>query len=345
MRGEPVFVIAEAGVNHNGDLGMAKELVDVAVEAGADAVKFQSFRADNIILRNAPKAQYHIETTGADGHQSWYALLMTQELDRTMHEKLIAHCRDRGIMFLSTPYDEESVDLLQDLDIPLYKVASTDANNLPFLEYIARKGRPMILSTAMSELEEVRCSVDAIRKAGVDELVVLQCTGSYPAPPDQANLKAMLTLGEACSVAVGYSDHVSGFNAAIAAVALGACVYEKHFTLDRTLPGPDHRISLEPNELKALVAVIRKTESMLGDGIKRVMPCEEENRLKLRKYITARAHIAAGEKFSPENLTTKRTGGVGFEPKHFTHLMHYKAAKPIQADQVITDDLIERRSK
>ncbi len=338
---QPCYIIAEAGVNHNGDLGMARELIDVAVEAGADAVKFQTFRAEEIILRKAPKARYHVETTGDDIEQSWFDLLKSQELDRKMHEKLIEHCNKSGIVFLSTPYDWPSVDLLDDLNVPLYKVASTDANNLPLLRYIASKGRPMILSTAMSELDEVKRSVSVIRDEGINDLVVLQCTGSYPAPADQANIRAMHQIAKYCDVAVGYSDHVPGYNAAIASIVLGACVYEKHFTLDRNLPGPDHRASLEPDELKELIRAIRETEVMLGDGQKRVMPCEVENRPKLRKFIVARKAIQKGELFSDKNLTTKRTGGQGLEPNAWDTLIGLKSHKSFEQDQPIFESDIK----
>jgi len=329
------FIIAEAGVNHNGDLELAKKLIDIAVDAGADAVKFQTFVADEIILQNAPKAQYHIETTGDDHEQSWYELLKSQELNREQHIELITYCKTKNITFLSTPYDWPSIDLLDELDLPLFKVASTDANNFPLLRYMAKKGRPMILSTAMSSLEEIKKSVALIKAEGVEDLVVLQCTGSYPAPAGQANIKAMQQISKECDVAVGYSDHLPGYNAAIISVALGACVYEKHFTLSRDLPGPDHRASLEPDELKELIHSIRQTESMLGNGNKRVMPCEEENRIKLRKFIVARKAIKKGEIFTNQNLTTKRTGGKGLEPTVWDNLLGNKSPKDFSKEQPI----------
>ena len=338
---QPCYIIAEAGVNHNGSLEMGCQLIDVAAEAGADAVKFQTFKAEEIILRRAPKAAYHIETTGDDEHQSWFDLLKSQELDRGMHEKLIEHCKLRGIQFLSTPYDLPSIDLLDDLNVPIFKVASTDANNLPLLRYMASKGRPIILSTAMCELEEVKQSVSIIREEGIEDLVVLQCTGSYPAPFDQANLTAMHEISSECNVAVGYSDHVPGFNAAISAIALGACVYEKHFTLDRSLPGPDHRASLEPEELKELIHIIRDIELMLGDGRKKVMPCEAANRPLLRKFIVTKKMINNGEVFSNENLTIKRSGGKGLEPKEWDKIIGLKSIKKIEKDQPIFESDIK----
>ena len=332
---QPCFIIAEAGVNHNGDITLAKQLIDVAVDAGADAVKFQTFIADEIILRNAPKAKYHIETTGDDNVQSWYELLKSQELNREQHIELITYCKSKNITFLSTPYDWPSIDLLDSLGIQLFKVASTDANNIPLLRYMAKKGRPMILSTAMSNLDEIKNSVQLIKHEGVDDLVVLQCTGSYPAPADQANITAMQQIAEACDVAVGYSDHVPGYNAAIASIANGACVYEKHFTISRDLPGPDHQASLEPIELKELVDAIRQTESILGNGIKRVMPCEYMNRNKLRKFIVARKDIKTGDVFSNNNLTTKRTGGKGMDATIWDRLLGKRSRSIFKKDQPI----------
>ena len=331
----PCFIIAEAGVNHNGDMVLARQLIDVASNAGADAVKFQTFIADEIILSNAPKAEYHVQTTGEDKEQSWFELLKSQELNREQHIELIEYCEKKGITFLSTPYDWPSVDLLDELKVPLFKVASTDANNLPLLRYMAKKGRPMILSTAMSNIDEIKNSVALIKSEGVKELVVLQCTGSYPAPIDQVNITAMKQISEECSVAVGYSDHAPGYNAAITAVALGACVYEKHFTVSRDLPGPDHRASLEPEELKKLIQSIRQTESILGDGKKQVMKCEIDNRSKLRKFIVAREDIKQGELFSNENLTTKRTGGAGLDPTHWDDLLGQESPTNFHKEQPI----------
>jgi N,N'-diacetyllegionaminate synthase len=321
----PCFIIAEAGVNHNGDMRLARKLVDIAVDSGADAVKFQTFITDEIILHNAPKAKYHIETTGDNKFQSWYELLSSQELNRAQHIELIEYCRDKGIVFLSTPYDWPSVDMLDELNVQLFKVASTDANNVPLLRYMAKKGRPIILSTAMSSLHEIEDSIALIRSEGVEDLVVLQCTGSYPAPANQANITAMRQIAKNCNVAVGYSDHVPGYNAAIVAVSLGACVYEKHFTISRDLPGPDHRASLEPKELKELINSIRQAESTLGDGYKRLMPCEEENKNKLRKFIVARKYIKQGDEFSNKNLTTKRTGGKGMSSSEWDSLLGKKS--------------------
>lgn len=338
----PLFVIAEAGVNHNGSLEMALQLVDAAADAGADAVKFQTFLAEHIITRHAPKAQYHIETTGPDATQSWFELLKTQELDRAQHEAIMARCTKRGILFMSTPYDTPSIDLLDELDIAVFKVASTDADNIPLLRHMASKGRPMILSTAMCTLDEIVHSVDAIRAAGVDQLAVMQCTGSYPAPVDQANLLAMHEIAARCSVPVGYSDHVSDMVAGIAAVALGACCYEKHFTMSRSLPGPDHRASLEPEELTQLVRDLRNAEAARGDGAKRVMPCETENRDRLRKRLVASQVIAAGTPLTANALTAKRTGGIGMVPSQFDEAIGRVAKQDIAVDCPIEDDLLKQ---
>lgn len=339
--GHPLFFIAEAGVNHNGDLDMALDLVDVAAKAGADAVKFQTFRAESLITRTAPKAPYHTETTGPDEEQTWFELLKTQELTREMHEAILERCIAREILFMSTPYDNESVDLLDDLDVALYKVASTDANNIPFLEYMASKGRPIILSTAMCDLEEVVASVAAIRNAGIDDLLVMQCTGSYPAPVDQANIRAMTTIAQTCGIATGYSDHTPGVEAAIAATALGANAYEKHFTLDRSLPGPDHRASLEPGELAELVRAVRKTEAAMGDGIKRVMPCEEINRRRMRKSILAARNIPVGEILVLNDLTIKRAGGLGLSPDRYHEVVGRRTARAVTLEQPITLEDLE----
>lgn len=336
--GQSVFFIAEAGVNHNGNLDLALQLVDAAAQSGADAVKFQTFKAAHIITRFAPKAPYHHETTGPDEQQTWFELLKTQELSRDMHIAIIERCQEKGIMFLSTPYDIESVDLLDELDVALYKVASTDANNIPFLEYMASKGRPIILSTAMCTMDEVKASVDAIRAAGVEDLLVMQCTGSYPAPVEEANLRAMTTIAEACDVSVGYSDHVPGFNAGLAAVAMGASAYEKHFTMNRTLPGPDHRVSLEPGELNALVRSVRDIEAALGDGVKRVMPCEEINRQRLRKSLLAGRDIAVGATISLADLVIKRAGGQGLSPDRYREIEGRTLTRPLAFEEPLTLD-------
>jgi N,N'-diacetyllegionaminate synthase len=337
---QPCFVIAEAGVNHNGDLDRALKMVETAASAGADAVKFQTFKTENIITRTAPKARYHIETTGDDRQQSWFDLLKTQELTEVAHLALMDHCRKLNILFLSTPYDEDSVDLLQRLGVVAFKVASTDANNLSLLEHIADQGRPMILSTAMSNMEELDKSVSAIRSRGMQDLVVMQCTGNYPSTDTDANLRAMQTIAQRFDVPTGYSDHVPGMYAAVAAIALGACVYEKHFTLDRNLPGPDHRASLEPGELAEVISAIRSTERMLGDGVKRVMPSEAKNREKLRKHIVAARALPAGTSIGRGDIRVLRTGGKGLAADRYHEVLGRIAKVNITGEDPIDEGML-----
>lgn len=338
--GCPCFVIAEAGVNHNGDLARALEMVDVAAAAGADAVKFQTFKTENIITRTAPKAQYHIETTGDDRHQSWFDLLKTQELTEEMHVALMERCRGKGILFMSTPYDVDSVDLLHRLGAVVYKVASTDANNISLLEHVADKGLPMILSTAMTTMEELELSVAAIRGRGLRDLVVMQCTGDYPSADADANLRAIQTIAQRFDLPTGYSDHVPGAYAAVAAIALGACVYEKHFTLDRDLPGPDHRASLEPTELAELISAIRSTERMLGDGVKRVMPSEEKNRSRLRKSIVAARSMPAGTTLGCDDIRVLRAGGLGMPAHRYYDVLGRTTKVALTIDEPIGENML-----
>jgi N-acetylneuraminate synthase len=253
--GQPVFVIAEAGVNHNGDLKLARALIDVAVEAGADAVKFQTFRAERLATPDAPKAEYQVQTTG--NAESQFEMLRRLELSADAHRELQAYCHERGIIFLSTPFDEEAVDLLDESGVAAFKISSGDLTNSPLLEHVASKGKPVILSTGMSELSELIEAVSVLNTAGCENPVLLHCVSNYPADPAEVNLRAMQTMRSAFDVPVGFSDHTQGIDVALAAVALGACVIEKHFTLDRTMPGPDHRASLEPTELRELVRSIR----------------------------------------------------------------------------------------
>lgn len=335
---EPVFIIAEAGVNHNGDINMAKELIDIAKEAGADAVKFQTFKTENIILPSAPKAAYHIETTGNE--QSWFDLLKSQELSESDHQQLINYCENKGIMFLSTAYDKESVDLLDELGIAAFKVASTDANNIDLLRCMAKKERPILLSTAMCALEEVKESVEAIKEQGNNDIVLFHCTANYPAKLEDSNLKAMITLQKEFNILVGYSDHVSGYINPIAAVAMGAVSYEKHFTLDKNLPGPDHRASLDPDELKRLVSDIRSTEVALGRAEKRALNCEQENRKKLRKSVVTSCDIDAGAMVDASMFCAKRPG-TGLSPKHIDLIAGKKTKVSLKKDTIVNLDHFE----
>lgn len=336
--GHPVFFVAEAGVNHNGSLDMARQLVNVAVDAGADAVKFQTFKTENIITRDAPKSTYHIQTTGGDKDQTWFELLKTQELNRDMHIALIRHCRDRNIIFLSTAYDEDSVDLLYELDVAAFKIASTDTNNIPFLRYIARKERSVILSTAMSNMDEVEQAVGIFREEGIDDIVVVQCTGNYPAKLEESNLRVMQTYREKLKCLVGYSDHTPDFINPIAATAMGACVYEKHFTIDKTLPGPDHRMSLDPQELAITVRYIRETEVALGSSQKIVLEGEKGNQCKLRKSLVAATDILKGTILRSDMITSKRPG-TGIQPSRIDDIIGRLSIVDIEKDSILEKEM------
>ena len=305
------LVIAEAGVNHDGDLERAKRLIDVAAEAGADLVKFQSFNAEQLVTASAGKAAYQAARSGAD--ESQQAMLRRLQLTSAMHRELQAHCRMRRIGFFSTGFDLQSLDLLAELGLERFKIPSGEITNLPYLRQIGALGKPLILSTGMSTLEEVAAALAALEKAGTPRryVTVLHCNTEYPTPMPDVNLRAMLTIRDAFGVEVGYSDHTLGIEVAIAAVALGATVIEKHFTLDRTLPGPDHAASLEPGELAAMVRAIRNIEAALGDGVKQPSASELPNRAHARKSLVAAHAIRRGETFTAANLGVKRPG-TGF---------------------------------
>jgi N,N'-diacetyllegionaminate synthase len=331
----PVFFIAEAGVNHNGSIDLGKKLIDIAVDAGADAVKFQTFKTENIITPEAPKSTYHIETTGADKEQSWFELLKTQEMSKDMHIELIDYCNNRSIIFLSTPYDEESVDLLEELNVPAFKIASTDTSNTILLSYIAQKGRPMIISTAMATMEEIEDAVKIIRKQGLENFAVLQCTGNYPSRLEDSNLKVLQTYCEKLNCIVGFSDHTEELINPVAATAMGAKIYEKHFTLDKSLPGPDHRMSLEPTELKQTVKAIRDTEEALGNPDKRVLKSEKENRVKLRKSIVTTKSIEKNTIIKRNMLAIKRPGN-GITPSEIYNIIGKKVKYDLKEDYVLS---------
>jgi len=336
----PLFFIAEAGVNHNGSTTMGKQLIDIAVEAGADAVKFQTFKTENIITKKAPKSTYHIETTGDDDNQSWFDLLKTQEMSKNMHVELIKYCDNKGIIFLSTPYDEESADLLEDLNVPAFKIASTDTSNIPLLQYIAKKGRPMILSSAMATMEEVKLAVSAVRSEGLNEIAMLQCTGNYPAKLSDTNLRVMQTYEEKLNCIVGYSDHTPDLINPVAATAMGAKVYEKHFTIDRSLPGPDHRMALELDELKQTIKAIRDTELALGNSTKQVLESEKENRVKLRKSIVSKLNIKKDDIITMDMLSFKRPGH-GIQPAELNNVIGKKAITDISEGTVLLFEMID----
>jgi len=338
--GHPLFYIAEAGVNHNGSLKLAKQLVDVAVEAGADAVKFQTFKTEKIITPKAPKSKYIVDTTGADDQQSWFDLLKTQEMSKEMHIEVIDYCKRKDIIFLSTPYDEESADLLMELDIPAFKIASTDTSNIPFLKYIANKGIPMIISTAMATMEEVHEAVSTVLNQGLEKIALLQCTGNYPSKLSDSNLRVMNTYRNEFDCITGYSDHTPDLINPIAATAMGAKIYEKHFTIDKSLPGPDHRMSIDPLELKQTIKVIRDTELALGSSNKKVLKDEEENRLKLRKSIVANTNIRKNEIIISEMLAIMRPGS-GIRPADINNVLGKKAIFDISKGTVISYSMID----
>ena len=281
------FIIAEAGVNHNGSLDMAIEMVDVAAAAGADAVKFQTFKAEKVIAVNAPKAVYQMETTGSD--ESQLEMVKKLELDEAAHKTLLNHCQEKGIQFLSTPFDLESIDLLDRLGLNIFKIPSGEITNLPYLRKLGALSKQLILSTGMADLGEIEDALGVLTDSGtpLENITVLHCNTEYPTPFEDVNLRAMQTIAHAVGVAIGYSDHSLGIEVAVAAVALGAVVLEKHFTLDRNLPGPDHKASLEPDELQAMVRAIRNIEKALGNGIKRPSPSEAKNKIIARKSLVA----------------------------------------------------------
>ena len=328
------LIIAEAGVNHNGDMSIAKDLIKVASEAGADYVKFQSFLTSKNISRQAPKAEYQKGAT--DPEESQYDMVRKLELSEADHLVLVDECKHHGIGFLSTAFDNESFDLLIELGLDYIKVPSGELTNLPHLRYLTCKGKPVLLSTGMANLGEIEAAINVIEQAGTPraKITVLHCTTEYPTPMEDVNLRAMVNIGNALGVKVGYSDHTSGIEIPIAAVALGATVIEKHFTLDRNLPGPDHRASLEPDELKAMVAGIRNIERALGDGIKRPSPSELKNKPIARKSLVAATDIKAGELFSVENLATKRPG-TGVSPMLWDEVIGRSAPRDFNEDELI----------
>ena len=328
------LIIAEAGVNHNGDIELAKKLIDVAVNAGADFVKFQTFNADRLATHAAKKADYQAQTT--DRNETQHEMLRRLELTPAMHYELIAHCKMRKIGFFSTGFDIESVDFLASLGQDLFKIPSGEITNLPYLRHIGRLGKPIILSTGMSNMPEIESAIKALEQAGTSrsKITVLHCTTEYPTPMCDVNLRAMQSIQIELGVAVGYSDHTLGIEVAVAAVAMGATVIEKHFTLDRTLPGPDHKASLEPAELKTMVSSIRNIELALGDRLKQLAPSEAKNILVARKSIVASKDIQIGERFSAENLATKRPG-TGISPMRWDEVIGLTANRNYAPDELI----------
>jgi N-acetylneuraminate synthase/N,N'-diacetyllegionaminate synthase len=330
--GHPCFIIAEAGVNHNGDLDLAKRLVDVASDAGADAVKFQTFKAARLISAAAPKADYQKANTGAEEPQ--LEMVRRLEMPEPMTRAVAQYAAERQILFLSTGFDEDSIDLLDSLGVPAFKVGSGDVTALPLLEFIGQKRKPVILSTGMSYLAEVQSAVETLCAAGCPAIALLQCVSSYPADPEAANLKAMQSLADTFQVPVGFSDHSLGNELAIAATALGANIIEKHITLDHNLPGPDHRVSLTPDAFRNMVRAVRLVEAALGDGKKRPTPGEQNVRDVARRSIVAACQIPQGAVITREMLAFKRPG-TGISPADWKTVVGSRARREIPFDALI----------
>jgi N-acetylneuraminate synthase len=336
--GQPCFVIAEAGVNHNGRMDLAISLIDAAADAGADAVKFQTFKAERLASSFAPRARYQV--TEAGGTSSQLEMLKSLELTYEEFRRLCQHCAARGVMFLSSPFDEDSADFLGELGVAAFKIGSGEITNLPFLAHVARKGKPMLLSTGMSYLGEVDAAVHTIFEVGNQDLALFHCTSNYPTAPADVNLRAMQTLEAAFGVPVGYSDHTEGIEIPLAAVALGACMIEKHFTLDKSLPGPDHKASILPGELASLVRGVRHIEASLGSGIKRPAPGELDTAAVARKSLVAAHDLPAGTLLTAKHVEIKRPG-TGLAPSMKWAVIGRRTRIALQAGQPIRSDDLE----
>lgn len=329
------FIIAEAGVNHNGDISIAKQMIDAAAETGVDAVKFQTFRTKDLILRNIEKAPYQKTTT--EKTESQYDMLQRLEITREQTAELMAYCRKKNIIFLSTPFEKTSLDELAELEVPAYKVAATDITNIQFLRQVAEKGKPVILSAGMCYLEEVERALAAIYEINRD-VILLQCTANYPIQDEEANIGVIRTFKRTFDMLVGYSDHSQGVGAAPYAVAVGAKVIEKHFTLDRNMAGPDHKASVTPKELKQLADEIRRVEKYLGDGIKMPAYSEQMTRKSLQKCLVACRKIRQGEAFGPDNIVAKRTNGIGVSALYYDAVLGKTADQNYEPDDIIRAD-------
>lgn len=332
-----VFIIAEAGVNHNGDLALAKKMVDVAKEAGCDAIKFQTFKADKVVSTGAEKAEYQKETSNQK--ESQLEMIRRLELSETMHRKILDHCCQKDIIFSSSPFDEGSVDFLDTLQLPFFKIPSGEITNLSFVEYIAKKHRPTIISTGMSTLQEVKECVGVFHANDHQDIALLHCLTAYPARIEELNLRAIETLKREFNVPVGFSDHTIGFDAAIAAAALGAQIIEKHFTLDKNMPGPDHQASLNPKELGEFVKIIRTVKTALGTGEKIPAECEMKIASVVRKSVVAVCDIRAGTILSEDCLTVKRPG-TGLPPVKKMSLVGRTVRVDIKQDQLISLEML-----
>jgi sialic acid synthase SpsE len=327
---EPALVIAEAGINHNGDLSLARELIDVAADAKADMVKFQAYDVDRLLPVGASKPGYQRRATGTE--ESQYDMLRRVQLTRDHHAELNEYALRQGIMLFSTPYHVEAAEYLRDIGLPAIKIASTDTTNIPLLRQVARMGMPVILSTGMCDLRETEAAVDVFAEADAADLILLHCVAEYPSPPEQSNLRAMETLRRACGTLVGYSDHSPGIGVGPYAAACGACVLEKHFTLDRTAEGPDHQASLTPGELKGFVQAVRGIESMLGDGEKRVAPCEAPNKPVLQKSLVAARDLREGQIIGYDDLKAMRPGD-GISPVLTDHVVGRTLLRPLRSNE------------
>ncbi|HUH18006.1 N-acetylneuraminate synthase [Albibacterium sp.] len=330
------LIIAEAGVNHNGNLEIAKRLIDVAAAAGVDFVKFQTYKTEKLVSKTAQKAIYQKKNVN-DGDSSQYKMLKKLELSEDMHVDLISYCTQKDIKFLSTGFDESSIDYLEKLDVELFKVPSGEITNKPYLKHIASKGKPVIISTGMSSISEIKDALEVLMSKGLprDLITVLHCNTEYPTPMEDVNLKAMLTIQKELNVKIGYSDHTLGIEVPIAAVAMGANVIEKHFTLDRSMDGPDHLASLEPDELKQMVKAIRNVELALsGSGEKKPSESEQKNLAVARKSIVAAQKIKKGEILSSDNITVKRPGN-GVSPMMWDEVIGSKAKRNFEEDEAI----------
>lgn len=327
------IIIAEAGVNHNGNIDIARRLIDAAADAGVDYVKFQTFKTENLVSATAPTAEYQKTATN---ETSQFAMLKRLELSEAQHYELIDYCKSKGVKFLSTAFDMESIDLLAKLNLDFWKIPSGEITNYPYLAKIARFGQPIVMSTGMCDFTDIKNALDALIENGanLEDITLLHCNTQYPTPMEDVNLNAMQNIALTYGIKVGYSDHTTGIEVPIAATALGATIIEKHFTLDKTMEGPDHKASLEPNELKAMVTAIRNIEKALGSGEKQASSSETPNKAIARKSIVAARHISQGETFTEENLTVKRPGN-GISPMKWREVIGHTASRDFSPDEII----------
>jgi len=334
MKNKATLIIAEAGVNHNGSLEKAKRLIDTAAAAKADMVKFQTFFAERLVTKSAHKADYQNQTT--DSAETQHTMIRELELSREMHEELIEYCQKQGIDFFSSGFDTQSIDMLAELGQDRFKIPSGEITNLPYLRHVGHYGKPVILSTGMANLGEIEAALEVLETSGTPrkQITVLHCNTEYPTPMVDVNLRAMLSIRDTFGVEVGYSDHTLGIEVPIAAIALGATVIEKHFTLDRSLSGPDHQASLEPDELKTMVQSIRNIEKALGDGVYRPSLSELKNKPFVRKSLVAATAIRSGERFTEANLAVKRPG-TGISPMRIEEVLGKISPKDFDSDELI----------